>query len=169
MLCKGTSLERQSNGSRNVKLKVQGTLFFILWLFNVLGNHVSGRILQRGSDFSRYTISTFHLEVFTALEKKWYINDYLVLPQFVLDQFHIMMLAVLFMRAGSFHGNQLRISSGKWSIEDRNRLAQAISNVLDIGTTVSAKKIVIKDRKAAILKLLPYMLSSELHRLGKLH
>lgn len=59
MLCKGTSLERQSNGSRNVKLKVQGTLFFILWLFNVLGNHVSGRILQRGSDFSRYTISTF--------------------------------------------------------------------------------------------------------------
>lgn len=80
-----------------------------------------------------------------------------------------MMLAVLFMWAGSFHGNQLRISSGKWSIEDRNRLAQAISNVLDIDTTVSAKKIVIKDRKAAILKLLPYMLSSELHRLGKLH
>ena len=51
MLCKGASLEEKGNGMKNVKLKVKGSLFFILWLFNVLGDYVSGGVSKRDSGF----------------------------------------------------------------------------------------------------------------------
>lgn len=166
-LVAGSTLYRHTRSvEAGALLRLTSTNYdFILHLYDLLSPWCSDNEpkLRKGS--KSYEFKTYYHALFENFYQMWYVNGVRTIPEFVYNNFSIVMLAYWAMCASTIKGNQFRQSCGMYTAAERERLALAITTKLGLEAKVVSTWIVINDQKKVCELLYPYFHPSQYYRL----
>lgn len=131
-------------------------IFLLMWIITLFPKLGTTNVIGSGP----FIWNTFETPYFTALCKTWKPEGSWIIPDYVYEEFDIIVLAFWFMRAGSTCGNQLRISIKSLTTEQRERVAEAITKNLGLPVKITRQNLVF-DRAQATALLIPFVHTSQ--------
>lgn len=170
LLAKGTTQYYHSrNQSIGALLRVSGTSFeFITFIKeNLLPWCANDKYPSLRVGTNTYEFKTLHNTVWSSWYNYWFKDNVKVIPEFVFNHFSIVMLAYWVMRAGYIKGNMLYLSCNAFSLDQRQRLADAITHQQGIPAKVKGPRIILADAANLVGLLKDYFHPSQYYRLGQ--